>query len=215
MSSLRALVEQNEGIPVPRGRGGLVGRRVFKVSPRDRIQQRFVEQITLTFQFHVVEVFKVLVMDRVQLLHPLTHVTLRMRHPLPLPPPLPKKKNKKQKSARLGPHSGSELSADFSSSTLSAQQQSTSPAMERETWVDGDDVWVRVDSSVLEKATVRQLAMVPAVVKALTAARTIGWSFWWSPGLLGSQGCGCFSHTRSSRKRLKQPQQPKPKTTKQ
>ena len=40
---------------------------VFKVSPRDRVQQRFVEQIPLTFQFHVVEVFKV----SVQRLRPL------------------------------------------------------------------------------------------------------------------------------------------------
>ena len=51
-----------------------------------------------------------------------------------------------EKGARLGPHSGSELSADFTSSTPPAQQQSTSPAMERETWVNGDDVWVRVDT---------------------------------------------------------------------
>ena len=65
VSSLRALVEQNEDIPVPRGRGGLIGRRGL----RDRVQQPFLEQITLTFKFRVVEVFKVLVMDRVQQLH--------------------------------------------------------------------------------------------------------------------------------------------------
>ena len=53
---------------------------------------------------------------------------------------------KTKKSARLGSHSGSKLSADFTPSTPPAQQQSTSPAMERDTWVDGDDVWVRVDS---------------------------------------------------------------------
>ena len=34
---------------------------------------------------------------------------------------------------------------------------------------------------MLEKALVRPLAMVPAVVGALTVARTVGWSFWWSP----------------------------------
>ena len=58
---------------------GCLGDEVFKVSPRDRIQQRFLEQITLTFQFRVVEVFKVFVMDRFQQVHHLTHVTLRMR----------------------------------------------------------------------------------------------------------------------------------------
>ena len=51
---------------------------VFKVS-LDRIQQRFLEQNTLTFQFRVVEVFKDLLMDRIQQLHPLTHVMLRMQ----------------------------------------------------------------------------------------------------------------------------------------
>ena len=85
-----------------------------------------------------------------------------------------------EKSARSSPHSGSELSADFIPSTLRAQQQSTSPAMNRETRVNGDDVWVRVDT--LEIATVGPLAMVPAVVRALTAARIIGWRVWWSSG---------------------------------
>ena len=72
VSSLRALVEQNEDIPVPRGRGGLVGLRGLQGFSLNRIQQRLLEQITLTFQFRVVDVFKVLVMDRVQQLHPLT-----------------------------------------------------------------------------------------------------------------------------------------------
>ena len=43
----------------------------FKVSPKDWVQQRFVEQIPLTFRFHVVEVFKVSSQDRVQWLRPL------------------------------------------------------------------------------------------------------------------------------------------------
>ena len=50
---------------------GLV-REAFKVSPRERFYQRLVEQISLTFPFRVVEVFKVLVMDRVQQPHPRT-----------------------------------------------------------------------------------------------------------------------------------------------
>ena len=53
---------------------------------------------------------------------------------------------RRKKSAKKGPHSGSELSADFTPSTPRAQQQSTSPAMDMETWVNGDDVWVRVDT---------------------------------------------------------------------
>ena len=36
------------------------------------------------------------------------------------------------------------------------------------------------------RLTVRPLALVSAVVRALTAARTIGWSFWWSRGFLES-----------------------------
>ena len=39
----------------------------FKVSPRDRVQQRSVEQITLTFQSLLVVVFKVSSQDRVLL----------------------------------------------------------------------------------------------------------------------------------------------------
>ena len=106
VSSLRALMEQNVDIPVPRARGGLVGRRVNKVSPRDRIQLRFLEQNTLTFQFRVVEVFEDLVMDKVQQLHPLTHVVLRIAADeafTGFSRTFPQHK----KSARLGPHSGS------------------------------------------------------------------------------------------------------------
>ena len=57
---------------------GLVG-EVFKFPPRNRIQQRLVEQITLKFQFLVVEVFKVLARDRFHQLHPRTRLVLRMR----------------------------------------------------------------------------------------------------------------------------------------
>ena len=53
---------------------------------------------------------------------------------------------RRKKVRSWGPHSGSQLSADITLSTSPAQQQSTSPAMERETWVKGDDVWVRVDT---------------------------------------------------------------------
>ena len=34
--------------------------------------------------------------------------------------------------------------------------------------------------------------MAPAVVRALTAARIIGRSVWWSPGFGVPLGCGCF-----------------------
>ena len=99
----------------------------------------------------------------------------------------------KQKNARLAPHSGSELSADFTPSTPPAQQQSTSPAMERDTWVDGDDVWVLFDT--LQGRTGDSYCPTTGngtrVVRALTA---VGWSLWWSPGLLRSHMvCGCFS----------------------
>ena len=56
---------------------------VFKVHAQDRIQQCFMEQKTLTFQFLKVvveeEVFSVYAQIRIQLLHPRTRVVLRMR----------------------------------------------------------------------------------------------------------------------------------------
>ena len=59
------------------------GGEAFKVSPRNRVLQRFVEQSTLTFQFLQVvaqgEVFKVFAQDRVhQLLHQWIVLTLVM-----------------------------------------------------------------------------------------------------------------------------------------
>ena len=48
----------------------------FKVSPTDRVQQRLVEQISLTFRFHAVEVFKVSSQDMVQRLRPLLRTFL-------------------------------------------------------------------------------------------------------------------------------------------
>ena len=50
---------ENVDIPVPHGCGGRDESEVFRVS-LNRIQQRLLEQIVLTFQFRAVEVFKVL-----------------------------------------------------------------------------------------------------------------------------------------------------------
>ena len=66
---------------------GLV-REAFKVSRRDRVQQRFVEQISLTFPFRVVEVFT----DQLLLLHPRTLLVPRMRLLLGFFPLFPKVK---------------------------------------------------------------------------------------------------------------------------
>ena len=94
---------------------GLVG-EVFKVHAQDRIQQRFMEQNTLTFQFLKivveVEVFSVYAQIRIQLLHPRTRLVLRMSFLQGVFALFPR-----GKSARLGPHSGSELIADFTSWT--------------------------------------------------------------------------------------------------
>ena len=100
--------------------------KVFTVYAQDRIQQRLVEQITLKFRFlMVVEVggvFTAFAQDEFLLPHPRTRLVLWMSilsrffaHP------------QNQKSARLGPHSGSELSADFSSSTLASQLAHADP----------------------------------------------------------------------------------------
>ena len=63
-SSLQQLiVEQTGDIPVL-GRAGGGGEEVFKVF-LDRVQQRLLEQIVLTFQFRAVEVFKALAQERV------------------------------------------------------------------------------------------------------------------------------------------------------
>ena len=75
-SCLHGNVEQKVDIPVPHRRGG---RGVFKISALDRIQQRFVEQITLTIRFRVLEVFKVSSRDRLLALHPRTRLVPRMR----------------------------------------------------------------------------------------------------------------------------------------
>ena len=88
----------------------LLGEEVFKISVLDRIQQRLVEQIMLKFQLRVLEVFKVSSRDRLPLLHQRTRLVLRMRLLQGFFRTFPQKK---KKSAGLGPHSGSELAADF------------------------------------------------------------------------------------------------------
>ena len=98
------------------------GVEVFKVLSQDRIQHHCTLSRPLTSQFQVVlekgcvEVFKVLP-DRVQ--QPLSsHVGAAggaghgFFHTFP----------RRKKSAKRGPHSGSELGADFTPSTLSAHQ---------------------------------------------------------------------------------------------
>ena len=104
---------------------GLVG-EVFKFPP--------VESDTLTFQFRVVEVFEALAQDRRQQLHPRTRLVLRMSfYSVFRTFPNPKE------SAKLGPHSGSELSADFTPSTPAAYEDSDGPPM----WYgeDGNAWW--------------------------------------------------------------------------
>ena len=88
---------------------------VFKVLSQDRIQQHCTLSRPLTFQFRAVEVFKALAQGRVQ--QPL-HLTLVLLMALgkgffALFPSW-------KKSAGLGPHSGSELGADFAPWTPAA-----------------------------------------------------------------------------------------------
>ena len=119
---------------------GWFGGEIFKVSPRDRVQQPFLEQITLTLQFPLVEVFKVFVMDRVQQLHPLSHVMLRMSLVMVCFALFTKRK-----SAKKGPHSGPELSSDFSSSTPVAQL--ASPFLQEGFWEDdAGGMWMQLPS---------------------------------------------------------------------
>ena len=76
-------------------------------------------------------------------------------------------------SAKLGPHSGSELSADFTSST---------PAAHVDHWVNGDHVWIRIDSlqgPFWKRLLSDHVQWHPPWETALTAA----WRLW---GL----GCG-------------------------
>ena len=107
---------------------------VFKFS-QGQNSTAFVVQNMLTFQFCVVEVFKVYAQDRFLLLHPLTHLVLRMRFfrmVFRTYPPCGKK-------CVVGPHSGSELSADFTPSTPAAYEDSDEPPM----WYDEDgNAWV-------------------------------------------------------------------------
>ena len=197
-SLLQLIMKQNVDVPVP-GRGGrisglqgfLPGQSSTALPPEERISERIVEQIVDFSVGGGLQDFRPGQSSSASSSSPAgVHgsadgsVSSGFSHFSP-----------KEKSPTLGPRSESELSADFTPSTLRAQQQSTSPAMERETWVNGDDVWVRVDTlqgPVLEIATVRPLAMAPAVVRALTAAPIIGRSVWWSPGFGVPLGCGCF-----------------------
>ena len=104
-SSLQQLIgEQTVDIPVPGRAGGEGGEEVFKVS-LDRIQQRLLELIVLTFP---VEVFKALAQDRV-LPHRVVCMRTQMLEFKGFFASFPRRK----KSAGLGPHSGSELGADF------------------------------------------------------------------------------------------------------
>ena len=68
-------MEQTVDIPVPRGRAGRVGGRGLQGFRPGQNSTAFGGG----FQFRAVEVFNVLARDRFQLLHPLTHVVLRMK----------------------------------------------------------------------------------------------------------------------------------------
>ena len=119
---LLRIAEQIVGIPVPRG--GVRGLQGFHqgqdstTSPLslERISERMWSR-SLILPW-LVEAFKILVPDRVQWLRPFLHTfqlvpwTSRFTGFSHFSPP--------EKSAKLGPHSGSELSADFISSTPSA-----------------------------------------------------------------------------------------------
>ena len=85
----------------------------------------------------LVEAFKIVVLDRVQWLRPL----LRTFQLVPWVPA--------GKSAKLGPHSESELSADFTPSTLAAYVDSDGTPM----WDDEDgNTWWQSSSSAYEEA---------------------------------------------------------------
>ena len=138
--SLRGGVEQTFDIPVPRGRGGRVGERGLQglrpgqdstafggaehvdnpVTRGGGLQGFLPRQVSTASSSHSRDASDDAFTGFFALFH--------------------------NKNARLGPHSESDLSAEFAPSTPPAQQQSTSLAMERDSWVDGDDVWVRVDS---------------------------------------------------------------------
>ena len=127
-SSLQRTVEQNVDIPVPGGRGGQhVGLQGFLPRQRstalhvslERSSERIVEQI---------------VDSRVlgggssaSSSSSREHAGQGFFRTFP----------QNEKSAKLGSHSGSELLPESSPST---------PAAHVDTWVDGDDVWIRIDS---------------------------------------------------------------------
>ena len=90
----------------------VAGAEVYKVSSRNRVQQRFLEQISLTIQFLTVvvegEVFKAFSQDRAQLpLHLALVLQMKLGKGFSHFSP-------REKSAGLGPRSGSELGADSS-----------------------------------------------------------------------------------------------------
>ena len=112
-------------IPVPQGPWWTGrSRRPSRFLAKTGVQQRAVEQTMLTLQFLKVvagrEVFSVFAQTRIQLLHP--HALFAVDEPFQgfffshFSP--------EEKSAGLGPHSGSELGADFNPWTPAAYAES-------------------------------------------------------------------------------------------
>ena len=160
-------MEQNVDIPVPHGRRNRGGGGVFKVYAQDRIQQRLAEQCTLTFQFLMVvvvgEVLKIYALDRPFCGADLVDIPVP-RGGGPHGPVSTASSSQSpngvdetstvffffrtvpqtQKSAPLGPHSGSELGADFNPWTPAAM------ALESETGSESES-----ESEVEEGAATR------------------------------------------------------------
>ena len=146
-SWLQLCTEQNVDIPVP-GRGG--ESLVFKVFPLNRVQQRcmllrnaFLSGLwsrSLISPF-LVEAFKIFAQDRV---HPLlrTFQVVFLKSWMSLAKGVFALCPKMKKSAKFFPHSGSDLSADFTSSTPVAQ-------LARTTWYDEEreQAWCRFEDS--------------------------------------------------------------------
>ena len=166
-SSLLGLVEQNVDLPVPHARGGRVGVRGLQGFP-GQDSTAFVGAARVD-SFRAVEVFKVLARDRLQVLHPRTRLVSQMRLLLVFVSHFLQKK-----SAKLGPHSRSELSADFTSPT---------PVGSAGGFLHRRRRW-RVDEASVWTMDVARLGPARHPRRAPVGGRT---------GYMGSDmGCGCF-----------------------
>ena len=157
--------EQIIDIPVPQGRGGRGGHGGLQGVSQKQGSTAFsgADQITLTFQSLMVVVFNFSSQDRFQQLSPLLRTCV-------LVPRMSRFKGFShfspfEKSAGLGPHSGSELGADFNPWTPAAYAESMVGAYDESEAESGAEVVVEEGAATRFAAGFRPLRVCMQFLK--------------------------------------------------